>query len=138
MEASRIIPDLQSSLLCEQVRREANGNFFIIGVIGLLRVPKLPIAAAQLCVINRWCAGVGDFLETSRIVEPDQTTVLRKSEVKFSLKDPAHHATNASVFGQVEFKHEGVYYVEIVIDDVLKLRYPVPVQVVQPQSHSGA
>ena len=38
MDPSRILPDLQSSLLCEDVRQEANGNFMLIGVIGLVRV----------------------------------------------------------------------------------------------------
>ena len=40
MQPTRILPDLQSSLLCEEVRQEANGNFFIIGVIKFLRVPQ--------------------------------------------------------------------------------------------------
>ncbi len=43
MNATRILPDLQSSLLCEDVRQEANGNFFIIGVVNFLRVPQLPV-----------------------------------------------------------------------------------------------
>ena len=35
-------------------------------------------------------------------------------------------------FGQVEFKTAGTYYVEVLVDDVMKLRYPVPV-VINPQ-----
>ena len=48
MNPTRILPDLQSSLLCEEVRQEANGNFFLIGVVTLIRVPQLPIVAARL------------------------------------------------------------------------------------------
>jgi hypothetical protein len=77
MEPSRILPDLQSSLLCEDVRQEASGNFIIIGVIGLIRVPKVPVTALKLCVFNRWAAGVGQFVESTRLIAPDQTTVLR-------------------------------------------------------------
>ena len=36
---TRILPDLQCSLLCEQIRREASGNFFIIGIIDGIATP---------------------------------------------------------------------------------------------------
>ena len=127
MNATRILPDLQASLLCEEVRQEANGNFFLIGVINLIRVPQLPITAGRLCVFNRWTAGLGQFTENIRLIAPDQTTVLRKAEMKFELRDPALHSTNVMVFGQVEFKTAGNYFVEVLVDDVMKLRYPVPV-----------
>jgi hypothetical protein len=129
MQASRILPDLQCSLLCEEVRREANGNFFLVGVIDYIRVPQVPVTAFKLALFNRWAAGVGLFTESVRLIAPDQTTVLRKSEVKFELKDAALHATNVTVFGQVEFKTAGTYYVEVMVDDVMKLRYPVPLTV---------
>jgi hypothetical protein len=31
------------------------------------------------------------------------------------------------VFGQIEFKIAGTYFVEVMVDDVMKLRYPLPV-----------
>ncbi|MGA3266161.1 MAG: hypothetical protein ABSE16_04985 [Verrucomicrobiota bacterium] len=127
MEPTRILPDLQSSLLCEDVRQEASGNLILIGVLGLIRVPQLPVVAGRLCVFNRWTAGVGKFTETVRLIAPDQTTVLRKGEMKFELRDATLHATSVMLFGQVEFKTAGAYFVEILVDDVMKLRYPVPV-----------
>ncbi|MGA2800808.1 MAG: hypothetical protein ABSE97_00315 [Verrucomicrobiota bacterium] len=132
MQATRILPDLQSSLLCEEVRQEANGNFFIIGIINFLRVPQLPAVAGRLCIFNRWTAGIGQFTENIRIIAPDQTTVLRKGEMKFELRDPALSTTGVLVFGQVEFKVAGTYYIEVLVDDVMKLRYPVPVVLVPP------
>ena len=134
MNATRILPDLQASLLCEEVRQEANGNFFLVGVINLIRVPQLPIMAFKLSLFNRWTAGVGQFVETSRLIGPDQTTVLRKGEVKFALKDAGLHATNVTLFSQVEFKDAGTYYVEVLVDDVMKLRYPVPLVLVPPST----
>jgi hypothetical protein len=127
MQATRILPDLQASLLCEEVRQEITGNFFIIGVINVLRVPQLPIVAGRLCVFNRWTAGIGQFIESVRLIAPDQMTVLRKGEIKFELKDPASHAINVTVFGQVEFKAAGNYFMEVLVDDVMKLRYPISV-----------
>ncbi|HVU27829.1 MAG TPA: hypothetical protein VHG71_08860 [Verrucomicrobiae bacterium] len=136
MQPTRILPDLQSSLLCEEVRQEATGNFFLIGVINLIRVPQLPIAAARLCVFNRWTAGIGQFTESVRFIAPDQTTVLRKGEVKFALKDAALHATNITVFAQLEFKTAGTYFIEVLVDDVMKLRYPVPVILAPPPNQN--
>ena len=126
----RILPDLQSSLLCEDVRQESNGNFILVGVLGLVRVPQVPIVAGKICIFNRWTAGVGTFQETSRLIGPDQTTVIREGRVKFNLQDPVHHTTNVTVFGQVEFTRPGVYYLEVLVDDVMKVRYPLPVVVV--------
>jgi len=127
MQATRILPDLQCSLLCEEVRQEVNGNLFLIGVVQVVRVPQLPIVAGRICVFNRWAAGIGQFTETVRLIAPDQTTVISKSEMKFELRDPALSATNVTFFGQVKFEAAGTYYVEVLVDDVMKLRYPVPV-----------
>jgi hypothetical protein len=133
MQVSRILPDLQCSLLCEEIRQEANGNFFVIGVVNYLRVPQVPVTAFKLSVFNRWTAGVGVFTECVRFITPDQTTLLRKSELKFELKDAVMHSTNITVFGQVEFKTAGTYFIEVLVDDVMKLRYPVPL-IVAPQT----
>jgi len=70
MQATRILPDLQASLLCEEVRQEANGNFFIIGVVNFLRVPQLPIVAGRLCVFNRWTAGIASSRKASGSSRP--------------------------------------------------------------------
>ena len=134
MNPTRILPDLQCSLMCEEVRQEANGSFFLIGVVNFIRVPKLPVVAFKLSVFNRWTAGVGQFVENVRMIAPDQTTVLRKSEVKFALQDATDQATNVTLFNQVEFKTPGAYYVEVLVDDVMKLRYAVPIVLAPPQN----
>jgi hypothetical protein len=134
MQATRILPDLQCSLLCEEVRQEANGNPFIIGVITVINLPQLPVVAPRICIFNRWTAGIGQFTETTRLIAPDQTTVLNKGEVKFELRDPALAATGVMVFGQVKFETAGTYFVEVLVDDVMKLRYPIPVIHTPPQN----
>jgi hypothetical protein len=136
MQATRILPDLQCSLLCEEIRQEVTGSFFLIGVINLLRVPQLPVVAVKLSVFNRWTAGIGQFTETIRLIAPDQTTVLRKSDMKFGLQDANLHATNLTVLPQVEFKTAGTYFVEVLVDDVMKLRYPIPLIVVPPPTQN--
>ncbi len=136
MNPTRILPDLQASLLCEEVRQESNGNFFLVGVINLIRVAQLPVVAGRLCVFNRWTAGIGQFTETVRVIAPDQTTVLRKAEMKFELRDAAMHSTNVMVFGQLEFKAAGTYFIEVLVDDVMKIRYPVPVILAPPPNQN--
>lgn len=138
MNATRILPDLQCSLLCEEVRQEINGNFLLIGVVNFIRVPQVPITILRLCVFNRWTAGLGQFVERVQLLAPDQTTVLRKAEVKFSLQDPLHQATNVTFFGQVEIKMPGAYFIEVIVDDVMKLRYPVPVLVPPPPTQTSS
>lgn len=132
MTPSRILPDLQSALLCEDVRQEINGNLILLGVMRLVRVPQLPITANKLCVFTTWTAGLGDFAEHIRLTAPDQTTVIRQAQTKFLLQDASHNAINVSVFGQLEFKAEGVYFIEVLVDEVMKLRFPVPVVLVRP------
>jgi hypothetical protein len=119
-------------VLCEDVRQEATGNFIALGIIGMIRVPKMPIVAGKLCVFTRWVAGVGEFHENIRLIAPDKETVVCKCETKFVLRDPAHHATNIAVFAGTKFQIPGVYNIEVVVDDVMKLRYPIPVLVVEP------
>ena len=125
MQATRILPDLQCSLICEEVRQEANGNLFLIGVVNAIRVPQLPVVIGRLCIFNRWTAGIGQFHESTRLIAPDQTTVVNQGEMKFELRDPSHSAIGVMVFGQVKFETAGTYFVEVLVDDVMKLRYPV-------------
>jgi hypothetical protein len=132
MTPTRILPDLQCSLLCEEVRQESNANFFLVGVIDAIRVPKLPVTALKLSVFNRWTSGVGVFTESVRLTAPDQTTVLRKSEVKFKMKDAGTNATTVTLFGNVEFTVPGPYFVEVMVDDIMKVRYPCNVILVSP------
>ncbi len=138
MTPTRILPDLQSSLLCEEVRQEANGNLFLIGVIDVVRVPQLPITAGKLTIFNRWTSGVGQFVEKVRLVGPDQSTVLRKSEVKFQMQNPGINATTVTVFGNVEFTAQGPHFLEVLVDDVMKIRYPIQLVVVPPPNQAGA
>lgn len=133
MTGTRILPDLQCSLLCEEVRQEANGNPFIIGVLSALRVTQMPMPPIKIVCFNRWTAGVGEFTESVKIVAPDGSTEISSTKMKFNLEKPELTHTNVQM-GVFEFKEAGVYHVEITVDDVLKLRYPFPVILAPPKS----
>jgi hypothetical protein len=137
MTPSRILPDLQCSLLCEEVRQERSGSFILVGVFHFVTVPEIPVTAPRICVFNRWTAGLGQFHETVRLIAPDQSTVLRKHESRFELKDATLHAINVVYMGQVKFDVAGPYYVEVLVDDVMKLRYPLVINHVPPPAQPG-
>ena len=132
MTPSRILPDLQCSIVCEDVRQEASGNFILVGVINYIGVRQLPVVAAKLCLFNRWTAGFGQFVESVRVVAPDQTTELRKSEMRFTLQDVTHNATTVTLWTGLKFETPGAYYVEVLVDDVMKLRFPISVILAPP------
>lgn len=132
MQPNRILPDLQCSLVCDDVRQEINGSFILIGVVNIIAVPQVPITASRLLVFNRWTAGYGEFLQSVRLIGPDQATVLSKSDMKFALADPGGHAINVAVFPNVTFPTVGVYFVEVLVDEVMKIRYPLPVVIPPP------
>ena len=137
MTPSRILPDLQCSLIAEDIRREANGKFMLIGLLEVLPVQQFPLTAfIPLKFFNRWVAGVGTFTESIRLVAPDNSVVF-KSDMKFGMKDSHSPAINGTVMGQVTFSVPGLYYVEVLVDDVMKLRYPLPIAQVQQQPPPG-
>lgn len=137
MNMTRILPDLQCSLLCEDIRQEANGNFILLGVMNAIVVPQLPVTAARIILFNRWTAGVGRFKETVRFVGPDQNTVLGKREVNFELPHPSAHSINVPVMTNITFNAAGTYFMEILVDDVMKIRYPVNVILMPPQQQQA-
>lgn len=133
MSDKTLRPDLQSSLLCDEVRQEINGKFILIGLFDTLGAQRMPFVHPQLCVVNRWCSGEGDFLSRTRILAPDQVTVLAEGKpIPVRLPHPAATATNIEVFVQLPFRQTGTHWVEILIEDELALRYPF--RVLEPRS----
>jgi hypothetical protein len=123
------VPDLQASLLCDDVRQERNGKFIVIGIFDMLGVPNFPAVFQRVCVINRWCCGAGDFVQRSRIIKTDGLSVLVEGkEVPVRLPHGQATATCVEFFLNVRFETEGDYWVEILLDGDLKMRYPLKAQ----------
>jgi hypothetical protein len=127
-----ILPDLQSAILCEDVRTEVSGAQTLVGVIGAIPAPQVPIGFFKLCLWTRWCGGIGSFQQDSRILDPDDN-VVAEAGIRFELREIDGSATNVHFFGGVEVKNFGVHHVEIRIDGDMRMRFPVPVvRVAQP------
>jgi len=140
MPDDRIQPDLQSSLICDDVRQERNGKFMLIGIFdGLVQMPNTPVCS-RLCLVNRWCCGNGRFLQRSRIVAPDDVTVVAEGQqVPVELHGDMQVSTSVEVFLNLEFRQLGIHWIEIHLDQQLKMRYPLHVRrVTQEELKSGS
>jgi len=129
-----MIPDLQSSLLCDDVRQERNGKFMLIGLFEGLVVNQLPGNFPKICVVNRWCSGSGEFSQRTRIVGDDgRSRVCEGQPIQIKLANELQTSTSVEVFMHLQFQAEGTYWVEIRLDDQLKIRYPLTVRLAKPQ-----
>ncbi|HMP71654.1 MAG TPA: hypothetical protein PKE55_00155 [Kiritimatiellia bacterium] len=133
-----ILPDLQSAILCDDVRQERNGKFILIGLFDAIVIPQLPVRYPRLFLVTRWCSGEGEFRQQSRILQSDMSSVLVQGQViPIRLPSPEATATNVEVFMNVEIKEQGTHWVEILLDGDLKLRYPLRVSIAQKQGQGG-
>jgi len=133
-----MIPDLQSSLICDDVRQERNGKFMLIGLFDAIHAEKLPVTFAEICLVTRWCSGEGTFTQRSRIIHPDQQTVLAEGQdVQVKLPSPEAAATSVEVFINVAFPTVGTYWVEILLERDLKIRYPLRVNQLERRPVEG-
>jgi len=137
MTPQRILPDLQCSIICDGFRQEANGNLILLGVMDRVLATQFPVKVPQLLVVNRWTAGKGKFNQSVRLFATDQTTQLAKVDGQVQLPDPVVSTTTILGVGGFQFEKPGPYWIEVVIDDVLKLRYALPVFQVNQQAPPG-
>ena len=133
MPLDRMIPDLQASFACEDVRVEASGAHTIVGIVNFIGAPQLPIQVIKLCIWTRWSSGVGQFEQVTRLIAPDEETVLASAATKFHLGNEESPTTNVTIFGGLQFQEQGAHHVEILLDGELKLHYPLRVILVQQQ-----
>ncbi|HMO50783.1 MAG TPA: hypothetical protein PKE26_08455 [Kiritimatiellia bacterium] len=138
MTQTPIQPDLQSAILCDDVRQERNGKFILIGLFDAIMIPQLPVRYPRLFMVTRWCSGEGEFFQRSRILKPDMSsTLVEGQKIPVRLPSPEATATNVEVFLNVEFHDAGTHWVEISLDNDLKIRYPLRVSIVQNPPGQG-
>ena len=125
-------PDLQSSILCDDVRQERNGKFILIGLFDAIVAQNLPMRYPRLFLVTRWCSGEGEFTQNTRILRPNQTeTLVEGKKITFRLPTPEATATNVEVFMNVAFEAADTHWIEILLDGDLMIRYPLRVTRIQ-------
>jgi len=133
-----MMPDLQMSVLCDDVRQERTGKFILIGLFDVIGIPQFPAMFPRVCIVNRWCSGQGVFKEKTRIVGPGGGLAGEGQDVVVQLQDGESTVTNVEFFINLRLETEGVYWIEILLDGQMKLRYPLRVNRVTPaQMPSG-
>lgn len=130
-----IKPTLQFSILCDDIRREDNGKFMFLGLFETIGGLKFPLKHNRLYVANRWCKGVGSFIEKIRIVdEENNKPLIQSKENPFELKGIDHYHTSINRFDGIVFPIAGKYFMEILLDDDLVISYPIILRQITQQT----
>ena len=122
-ETIRILPDLQFSVLCDDVRREHNGKLILLGLFETIGTSSFPAIHPTLFVVNRWCNGVGEFRQNTVIRNPDNSLLAEDSVTMIKLDDLKAKHTVIARFNNLKFITPGEYGIEIKLDDEIKIRY---------------
>lgn len=127
-----MMPDLQACLLCDDVRQERNGKFILIGLFDVINANQYPLVFPRMCLVTRWCNGEGEYRQLSRLIKPDQKTVIAKGQ-SIPVKLPGTEAvvTNVEFFINITFTESGVHWIEVLLDNDLKMRFPLRVTPLQ-------
>jgi hypothetical protein len=70
-------------------------------------------------------------------MKPDGSVLVEGKDVRMRLPDGSATATSVEFFMNVAFSVEGVYWVEILIENDLRLRYPLKASRVQQRPPEG-
>ena len=122
---SDLPPDLQFSVLCDDVRVENNGKFILLGLFEAIRARSFPVRHPVLYVVNRWCNGHGTFREQTRLVSARNERVIEGRENNFELKSSTSVYTVVNRFANIQFPDPGTYWIEVLLDRALRQRYPI-------------
>lgn len=129
MAAPTVIdPALLYSVLCDDVRREENGKFILVGLFETIGAREFPAVHPSLFIINGWIAGVGTFRQYSRILDPTGQEIAQDQETTFQLSTLKSRHSVIARFSSLEFPQPGEYAVEVMLNGDLKLRYPLVVE----------
>lgn len=136
MENAEIQPTLLFSILCDDVRREDNGKFILIGLFETIGSATFPVRHPCLYVINCWCSGMGAFNQRTRILTPDGSKLIEDQETKFELPSIKSKHRIVARYNNIHFQDPGEYTVEVLLNGDLKVRYPLLVERVSPKKRA--
>jgi len=133
MDEERLVqPTLLFSVLCDDIRREHNGKFMLIGLFETIGARKFPAIHPSLFVMNCWISGLGTFKQLTRITDKEGRILARDKETVFTLKDLKSRHRVIARFNNLKFNTPGEYSVEVTLEDELKVRYPLLIKKITP------
>jgi len=128
---AQIDPTLIFSVLCDDIRREDNGKFILIGLFEIIGAKSFPVVHPAMFIMNCWGGGMGPFKQKTRILDSAGKIIAEDSETPFSLPDMRSKHRIIARFNNLRFDAPGEYAVEVIGNGELKLRYPLIVKQVQ-------
>ena len=126
--SATIEPALLYSVLCDDVRREDNGKFILIGLFETVGTREFPAVHPTLFIVNGWIGGVGTFRQYSRILDPNGQELAHDQETTFQLSTLKSRHSVIARFNHLELPQPGEYAVEILLNGDLKVRYPLVIE----------
>ncbi len=123
-----IAPALLYSVMCDDVRREDNGKFLLIGLFEAIGAKAFPIMHPTFYVVNCWCSGLGAFKQKTRITNKEGAVVAEDAETAFSLNSLKSKYKVVARFNNLQLEKPDEYAVEIMLNNDLKIRYPLLVE----------
>jgi hypothetical protein len=82
--------------------------------------------------MNCWCSGLGNFRQRTRILDTKGKVLVQDTETNFQLANlKAKHRIIAR-FNNLYLQVPGEYSVEVLLDNDLKVRYPLLVENITP------
>lgn len=132
--AERTRPNLNVTLLCDDVRQEIGGKISLMGIFENIYASSFPAVHPRLAVINEWSEGIGEFESTLRILSPDRKVILRESVSRFKLIDARYRHRDISIHLNIEFRDPGTYWIENYLDGILVNSVPLQIILVKEKS----
>jgi hypothetical protein len=127
----RIAPALLYSVMCDDVRREDNGKFLLIGLFEAIGAKAFPITHPTFYIVNCWCSGLGTFKQKTRIINKEGALIAEDAQTTFSLDSLKAKYKVIARFNNLQLEKPDDYAVEIMLDGDLKVRYPLLVERVE-------
>jgi hypothetical protein len=129
---TRIAPTLLFSVLCDDIRREDNGKFILLGLFETIGSKVFPATHPVIYVMNCWSSGLGSFTQSTRILDTKGAVLVQDAQTRFQLNNlKAKHRVIAR-FNNLMLRAPGEYSVEVLLDGDLKVRYPLLVEKITP------
>lgn len=130
----KVRPNLNFTLLCDDVRQEAGGKISLMGIFENVYANHFPAMHPRLATVNEWSDGKGDFDATLRLLSPDRKTIMRETVTRLKLGGARYRHRDISIHLNIEFKEPGTYWIENYLDGVLVNSIPLHVVMVKEKS----
>jgi hypothetical protein len=132
--AERTRPDLNFTILCDDIRQELGGKISLMGIFEDIYASRFPAFHSRLAIVNEWSDTTGAFDAMLRILSPDRKTIIRETASKIKIADARQKQRDISIHLNIEFKEPGTYWIENYIDGVLVNSVPLNVILVKETS----